>query len=136
MGIGVQLTNVLRDFGQDARSGRIYLPAEDLERFGVSPRDLLEDLGSVPLPDSLRLLLGFYAERARIYYDGAAAALPDVDRAALVPAEAMGQIYRVLLDAIQQRGFPTDGWRLSRPRRISIAASVWLGARLAARRRG
>jgi phytoene synthase len=125
MGIAVQLTNVLRDVGEDAVGGRVYLAREDLDRLGVAPEDLIGPI----LSDDLRLLLGLYAERARIYYDRAAALLPEEDRRLLRPAEAMGRIYRELLEELQQRGFPClqGSLRLSRSHRLALAAAVWLG---------
>ena len=129
MGIAVQLTNVLRDIGADAAMGRIYLPSEDLDRLDVSPADLERR----EMSDPVRLLLGFYAERARLFYDRADALLPAEDRRALLPAAAMGRIYRVLLDELQRRGFPCleTSLRLSQARRVAIAASVcasgWMG---------
>ena len=126
MGIAVQITNILRDVGEDAAAGRIYLAQEDLDRLGVRP-EMLRDR---PLRDELRLLLALYAERARIHYERAAEILPAEDRRALRPAQAMGRIYRTLLEELQQRGFPClDGTlRLSRRRRLGIAAAVWIGA--------
>ena len=125
MGIAVQLTNVLRDVGDDAGSGRIYLPRQELARFGVEA----ESLGSGPMTDELRLLLGYFAERARIFYERAEALLPDEDRRTLRPAEAMGRIYRTLLDDLHRKGFPCleAPLRLTRSRRLAIAAGVWLG---------
>jgi len=125
MGIGVQLTNVLRDVGTDAASGRVYLAREDLERMGVE----LDSLRGARMTDELRLLLALYAERARLYYERADAILPEEDRRALRPAEAMGRIYRVLLDELQRRRFPclTGALRLSTRRRLAITAAVWLG---------
>jgi 15-cis-phytoene synthase len=125
MGIAVQLTNVLRDVGSDAACGRIYLAREDLDRLGVRP----EGLAAAPMPEELRLLLALYAERARIWYERAAQMLPEEDRHALRPAQAMGRIYRALLEELQRRGFPCQGGalRLSRPRRLAIAAGTWLG---------
>lgn len=125
MGIAVQLTNVLRDVGEDAARGRIYLAREDMERLGVDPRRLLQRR-----PDeSVRLLLALNAERARIHYERARRLLPPEDRRALRPAEAMGAIYRSLLEELQRRGFPCleQRLRLSRPRRLAIAAAAWLG---------
>jgi phytoene synthase len=121
----VQLTNVLRDVGEDAAGGRIYLAREDLERLGVAPEELVGPCMS----DDLRLLLGLYAERARIYYDRAALLLPEEDRRLLQPAEAMGRIYRELLEELQRRGFPCleGSLRLSGWHRLGIAAAVWLG---------
>jgi phytoene synthase len=125
MGIAVQLTNVLRDVGEDAASGRIYLAREDLERMGVEP----ERLARRQMSDELRLVLAVYAERARIHYDRAAALLPREDRWTLRAAEAMGRIYRELLDELQRRGFPClEGpLRLPRSRRVTIAAAAFLG---------
>jgi phytoene synthase len=125
LGIAVQLTNVLRDVGEDAAAGRVYLPQSDLEGFGVAAADL----GERRMTDGLRLLLGCYAERARIHYDRAAALLPAEDRHSLRAAQAMGGIYRSLLEELQRRGFPCfDGsLRLSRSRRVAIAATAWLG---------
>lgn len=125
MGIAVQLTNVLRDVGTDAAAGRVYVAREDLERMGVAP----ESLGGGRMTEELRLLLAVYAERARIYFERAARALPPDDRRVLRPAEAMGRIYRALLEELQAQGFPclAEPLRLSRPRRLAIAASAWLG---------
>ena len=128
MGVAVQLTNVLRDVGEDAASGRVYLAREDLKRFGVCEEALVLD----PAPDELRLLLACYAERARIFYERAASLRPDEDRARLRPADAMGAIYRTMLDRLQAQRFPqrASAVRLSNPHRLAIAASVWLrGAR-------
>jgi len=128
MGVAVQLTNVLRDVGEDAASGRVYLAREDLKRFGVCEEALALD----PVPDELRVLLACYAERARIFYDLAASLQPAEDRSRLRPADAMGAIYRTLLDRLQAERFPQRerALRLSNARRLAIAASVWLrGAR-------
>jgi len=125
LGIAVQLTNVLRDVGEDAAAGRIYLPLEDLKRLDV-------DAASLSLPEAgeeRRLLMALYAERARIFYERADQLLPEEDRHGLRPAVAMGCIYRTLLDELRRRGYPCSGEpvRLSRPRRLAIAASAWLG---------
>jgi phytoene synthase len=125
MGIAVQLTNVLRDVGPDARDGRVYLPRADRERFGVT--DAM--LQGPDLADELRLLLGLYAERARIQYERAEALLPAEDRRRLRAAQAMGAIYRAMLDELQQRSFPClrETVRLSRARRLWIAGAAWAG---------
>jgi phytoene synthase len=125
LGIAVQLTNVLRDVGEDAAGGRIYLPREDLARLGVEPRDLM----ARRMTDEIRLLLALGAERARLHYERAERLLPAEERRILRPAEAMGRIYRTLLDELHARGFPCLGpaLRLSRPRRLAIAAGAWLG---------
>jgi phytoene synthase len=125
MGIAVQLTNVLRDVGEDAASGRIYLAREDLARMHVPP----ESLRDGKLTEEIRLLLALYAERARIRFEAAARLLPAEDRRVLRPAEAMGRIYRALLEELHRQGFPCLGpaIRLSKPRRLAIAAGTWLG---------
>jgi phytoene synthase len=125
LGTAVQLTNVLRDVGQDAAQGRIYLAREDLARLGVSEASLR----ARRMTEEIRLLLAFYAERARLYYDRAACLLPDEERWRLRPAEAMGRIYRDLLEELQSRGFPCLGTplRLSSRRRLAIAAATWVG---------
>jgi len=125
LGIAVQLTNVLRDVGDDASTGRIYLPSVELERFGVST----ENLFAGRMTDELQSMLRFNAERAAAYYDRAEQLLPDEDRRALRPATAMGRIYRALLDELIERGFPCfeQPVRISKPRRVVIAAKVWMG---------
>ena len=125
LGIAVQLTNVLRDVGEDAAGGRIYLPREDLVRLGVSAEDLMARRAT----DEIRLLLALTAERARVHYERAEALLPSEERHLLRPAEAMGRIYRTLLEELHARRFPCLGsaLRLSRPRRLAIAAGAWLG---------
>jgi 15-cis-phytoene synthase len=126
LGIAVQLTNVLRDVGTDAAAGRIYLAREDLARMQVDPGSLARR----ELSEEVRLLLALYAERARIRYERAQALLPNELRRALRPAQAMGAIYRDLLDTLQARGFPCLGesLRLSKTRRLVVAGRVWLGA--------
>jgi len=125
LGIAVQLTNVLRDVGDDAASGRVYLPADELARFGVSRDEVLSRRESA----AMRLLLSSFAERARVHYERAAALLPDEDRLRLRPAEAMGRIYRSLLEELHRKGYPCLGpaLRLSKPRRVAIAAKAFLG---------
>jgi len=130
LGIAVQLTNVLRDVGADASDGRIYLPREDLERFGVTRESVLAREPS----EELRLLLAFEAERARIHFERATQLLPAEDRRRLRAAQAMGAIYRTLLGELHRRGFPCleAPIRLSKPRRLAIAAGAWLGVGAAA----
>ncbi|HXK24209.1 MAG TPA: squalene/phytoene synthase family protein [Myxococcota bacterium] len=125
MGIGVQLTNVLRDVGEDAAHGRIYLAREDLERMQVAP----ESLRAAARSEAHRLLFALYAERARIRFERAEAAPLSLEqRRRLRPVEALGAIYRDLLDTLQARGFPClePSLRLSRARRVAIAARAWL----------
>jgi phytoene synthase len=125
LGIAVQLTNVLRDVGEDAAAGRVYLAREDREAYGVTAAALREQTGN----ERLARLLALYAARARTRYARAQLALAPELRRTLRPAQAMGAIYRELLDALERRDFPRHGpaLRLSRPRRVAIAAREWLG---------
>ena len=125
LGIAVQLTNVLRDVGDDASTGRIYLPKAELERFGVSTESILAG----QMTPELQLMLSFNAKRAASYYERAEQLLPDEDRRSLRPATAMGRIYRALLDELIERKFPCfeKPVRLSKSRRVAIAAKVWMG---------
>lgn len=125
LGIAVQLTNVLRDIGDDVSSGRVYLPREELDRFGVT----VADLEKGQMTEGLRLMLDHYAERALRYYEHADRLLPSEDRRTLRSAQAMGRIYRTLLDELNQRNFPCfeEPFRLPKYRRLAIAAAVWLG---------
>jgi 15-cis-phytoene synthase len=127
MGTAFQLTNIIRDVGQDARRGRIYLPQEDLRRFGVPEADILECRPTPPFVELMR----FQAERAKSYF--ARAQAPREDRPRLVAAEIMRSIYRALLQAIEDGGYPVlgDPIALSRPRRISLAFRTWLTHRWA-----
>jgi phytoene synthase len=126
LGVAVQLTNVLRDVGEDAARGRIYLPSEDLARFGVAPEELRPGAG--PPPERVRLLLANLAEIARLHFERADALLDESERRSLRPARAMGRIYRALLDELYRQRFPSleRTVRLGKWRRLAIAASVWL----------
>lgn len=128
LGIALQLTNILRDIQADAERGRIYLPQEDLSRFGVSAADLKEGRYSPGFVE----LMGFEARRARQFYERAWAALPAQDARRLVAAEIMGRIYFALLRAIENRQFRVFGSRVIVPvsRKLAIALSCWARARL------
>ena len=125
LGLALQLTNILRDIAPDAARERIYLPLEDLQRFGVAEGDLLAVAADArrPRPAGLPSLLAFEAERARAHYAAAARALPDRDRHSMRAAEVMGAIYGAVLDEWTRRGFPVGGPRvqLSKPRKLWIA---------------
>jgi len=101
LGIAFQLTNICRDVGEDARRDRIYLPQEDLARFGVTPSSLLHAQYS----DAFRELMAFEVERTQSWYDRALASLPAVDRPAQRAGLAMAAIYRTLLDEIARDGY-------------------------------
>lgn len=101
LGIAFQLTNIIRDVGEDARRGRIYLPQEDLDRFGITASRLLRADGG----DRFAEMMQFQYERAAATYERAYALLPATDRKAQRPGLAMAAIYRTLLDEIRRDGF-------------------------------
>lgn len=129
LGLALQLTNILRDIVTDAERGRLYIPVEDMHRFGVTEKALIgagDDPGDRPA--GVQALLQFQAERARTHYERAHAALPAADRRSLAPAEIMGAVYRALLEEMVRRGFPLqERVRLSRPRKLWIVARTLLG---------
>jgi phytoene synthase len=124
LGTAFQLTNIIRDVGEDARKNRIYLPIADLQRFGVSAADLLQARHS----EAFVALMRFQAERARKFHDDAMAALPAVDRRAQRPGLIMAAIYRALLEEIERDGFPVLSSRTSLTplRKFWIAWKTWL----------
>lgn len=129
LGIALQLTNILRDLKEDAGRGRIYLPQEDLRRFGHREEDLLAGL----LNNSHRDLMKFEVARARDYYRQADDALPVEDRSTLTAAITMGKIYSRLLDQIEEAEFDVFNHeiRLHRPERFIIALGEWARAGIA-----
>jgi phytoene synthase len=124
LGLALQLTNILRDVAEDAEKGRVYLPQDEMRRFRVSDEEVLAS-GRPGLVKSARLqaLLAFQGERARAHFEQAQAALPEVDRRAMLPAEIMGAVYRAVLEAMAARSWPVrkPAVRLSRARRALIA---------------
>lgn len=124
LGIAFQLTNIIRDVGEDARRGRIYLPIDELERFNVSEADILAARAS----DDFRNLMAFQAERAEAYYGQALAKLPAVDRKNQRPGLVMAAIYRALLREIVRDGFPVLDRRTSLTplRKAWLAGLTWL----------
>jgi phytoene synthase len=126
LGIAFQLTNIIRDVGEDARKNRVYLPVEDLQRFGVPAADILQ-ANETP---AFRSLMEFEAERARGYYKNAMAALPPGDRRAQRPGLIMAAIYRTLLEEIQREGFHvlTRRTSLTPLRKFWIAWKTWVAA--------
>lgn len=120
LGIALQLTNIIRDVGEDARRGRIYLPMADLHRFEVSEEDVITGR----LTPNMRDLLMFQAGRAHHYFEVARAALPRHQRKRLVSAEAMRTVYFELLRSIEASGFDVFGERVrvssSRKARLAV----------------
>jgi len=101
LGIAFQLTNIIRDVGEDAARGRIYLPQDELARFGVPPSALLRREGG----DGFVALMAHQVARARDWYARALGTLPDVDRRSQRAGLAMAAIYRALLEEIERDGY-------------------------------
>jgi phytoene synthase len=127
LGVALQLTNILRDVGPDARAGRVYLPREDLRRFGVTG----DDLAAGRYTPQFVALMAWEAARARQYYERAWAALPAADARTLFAAEIMGRTYFALLQALERRRFRVFGARVGvpAPTKLAIALGCWLRAR-------
>jgi 15-cis-phytoene synthase len=127
LGIAFQLTNILRDVGEDGQRGRIYLPTEDLAHFGYAEEDMLAGVYS----DAFVQLMTFEGERARTYYQAAARYLASEDQRSLVAAEAMHLIYARLLDALTARRFHVFGTRvtLAPTAKARLALTAWARGR-------
>src|SRR5213076_3150383 len=118
LGLAFQLTNIIRDVGEDAMRGRIYLPIDELQKFDVKASELLERKYS----DRFTALMRFQAQRARRYYDQALALLPSDDRRAQKPGLMMASIYRTLLEEIERDGFQVLHQRVS----LTPVRKFWL----------
>jgi phytoene synthase len=103
LGYAFQLTNILRDVGQDAGEGRLYLALDELARFGIEEAAILD--GSAAGGDEFQRFMEFQAERAEDYYSKAVAALPDEDRKSMRAAELMRVIYSRILQQMKSDGF-------------------------------
>ncbi len=125
LGTAFQLTNIIRDVGDDARRGRIYLPQEDLDRFGVKATEILNGVHS----DNFVQLMRFQTERARAYYRDAMRALPESERRAQRPGLMMAAIYATLLDEIERDGWHVLEQRISLTpiRKFWLAWRTWVG---------
>lgn len=126
LGIAFQLTNIVRDLGEDVRRDRIYLPLDDLARYGVTPADIAAGRGS----DNMRNLLRFEIARARSYYRQALEQLPKADRRAQRAGLIMAAIYQRLLDEIEGDVLRVLTARVSLTpiRKLWIAWRAWLAA--------
>jgi 15-cis-phytoene synthase len=118
LGLALQLTNIVRDVGEDARRGRIYLPLDDLRTHGVSVQSILNQQDS----PAFKALMQFQAERALGHYQQALRLLPDVDRRAQKPGLMMASIYKTLLEEIQAAQFPVLNHRV----KLTPLRKFWL----------
>jgi phytoene synthase len=124
LGTAFQLTNIIRDVGEDARKNRIYLPMDELKRFGVPAADLLQARYSEGFVELMR----FQAARADDYYRKAFDALPAEDRRTQRAGLIMAAIYRTTLSEIEQEGFKvlTQRTSLTPLRKLWLAWKTWL----------
>lgn len=127
-GLAFQLTNILRDVKEDAERDRIYLPLEDLKRFGLTE----EDLKNGVVNNNFRTMMRFQAERAKTYYQQAKLLMPLLDPAGRPTYAIMLKIYRGLLSRIERSRYDvhTRRIRISAARKISILAGAWLRSRV------
>ncbi|MFN3885010.1 MAG: presqualene diphosphate synthase HpnD [Rhodocyclaceae bacterium] len=126
LGLAFQLTNIIRDVGEDARRGRIYLPQDELARFGVAEADIL----AARHTPEFKALMAFQAQRAREHYVRAFALLPSIDRKAQRPGLVMAAIYQTLLGEIERDGFLVLDRRTFLPpaRKAWLVLKTWLTA--------
>jgi phytoene synthase len=118
LGQALQLTNILRDVGEDALRGRIYLPVNELQKFDVKAHEILKRTYS----DRFTALMKFQAARAQGLYDEALALLPPADRHAQKPGLMMASIYRALLSEIERDNFQVLHQRIS----LTPLRKLWL----------
>jgi phytoene synthase len=124
LGLAFQLTNIIRDVGEDARRNRIYLPLDELETFGVKE----EDIQAARDTPGFQKLMSFQIGRALTEYDAAFSKLPTVDRKTQMPGVIMAGIYRTLLEEIRDDGCKVLQQRtsLTPVRKLWIACKTWL----------
>ncbi len=125
LGQAMQLTNIIRDVGDDARRGRIYLPVSELQQFDVKAHELLKRDAPWGYSPRFTALMRFQAERAHATYDAALALLPDADRVAQKPGLMMANIYRTLLREVEAQGFQVLHQRTS----LTPLRKLWIAAR-------
>jgi phytoene synthase len=118
LGLAFQLTNIIRDVGEDARKGRIYLPISELQQFQVTAADILNARHS----DNFEQLMAFQTERAKQTYEEAYALLPREDRRAQRPGLIMASIYRTLLTEIEADRFHVLEHKIS----LTPIRKLWL----------
>jgi phytoene synthase len=126
LGTAFQLTNIIRDVGEDARKNRIYLPMDELKRFEVPAADILQSRYS----ENFLRLMQFQSERAIGYYAKALAALPPEDRRSQRAGLIMAAIYRATLDEVARDGFKvlTQRTSLTPLRKLWLAWKTWIAA--------
>jgi phytoene synthase len=125
LGQAMQLTNIIRDVGDDARRGRIYLPISELQQFDVKAHEILQRKSPWGYSERFTALMKFQAERAHRLYDEAFALLPEADRRAQKPGLMMANIYRALLREIEAENFRVLEQRIS----LTPVRKLWIAMR-------
>lgn len=125
LGLAMQLTNIIRDVGDDARRGRIYLPVDELQRFDVKAAEILKRESPWGYSERFTALMKHQAARAHATYDEAFALLPEADRQPQKPGLMMANIYRTLLREIEAGGFQVLHQRTS----LTPIRKLWIAAR-------
>ncbi len=128
LGLALQLTNIIRDVGEDALRSRIYLPMNELQQYGVKAHEILNRQDEPDFRQRFSALMRFQAGRAHRCYDEALALLPAVDRRAQKPGLMMASIYRELLREIERDGFLVLRQRVS----LTPLRKLWLAWRVQA----
>src|SRR2546429_5017222 len=118
LGVAFQLTNIIRDVGEDARRGRIYLPQDELQSHGVAAADIFQRR----VTPAFTALMAQQVARARVFYARALAALPTADRRAQRPGLVMAAIYQALLPRIERDGFHVLDPRIA----LTPLAKAWI----------
>ncbi len=128
LGLAMQLTNIIRDVGEDARAGRVYLPLDELARFGVQ----VDSLSGGPASDQFVDLMKYQADRARRYFASGALLLPYLDRRSRICPEAMHDVYLRTLDRIEKSDFDVRARRIgiSKREKLALAAKFWIRSRV------
>jgi phytoene synthase len=125
LGLAMQLTNIIRDVGDDARRGRIYLPIAELQQFDVKAHEILLRQRPWGYSERFSALMKFQAERAHRLYDEAFALLPEADRRAQKPGLMMANIYRALLREIEAEQFQVLHQRIA----LTPLRKLWIAMR-------
>jgi phytoene synthase len=126
LGLAMQITNILRDVKEDAERDRIYLPLDEIERFGYSVEDLMTGVVNEPF----RRLMTHQALRARAYFDSSKRLLPLIDQESRVCPAVLHGVYSALLDRIEASGFEVFERRIrvGTPKKLMITARHWAGS--------
>ncbi|MEE8519071.1 MAG: squalene/phytoene synthase family protein, partial [Dehalococcoidia bacterium] len=123
LGIAMQLTNIMRDIREDADRDRVYLPQEELRRFGYTEQELMAGV----INDEYLRLMQFQTERARKYFESGAKLLPLLQRRSRACAAGLHHLYSSLLDRIEKRGFDVFSGRVSIPawQKLRLTVTLW-----------